>query len=50
MSPSGGAVGFSAAAKASVDDVSEPEGFEPSATTRLRTGGARPGKVAIRLG
>jgi hypothetical protein len=47
----GGAVGFSAAAKASVDDVSEPEGFEPSATTRLRIGVERDlGKVAIRLG
>lgn len=37
----GGAVGFSTAASATVEDVNEPDGFKPSATTRFRIGVAR---------
>ena len=37
----GGAVGFSSAIEATVEDVNEPDGFKPASTTRIRLGVGR---------
>lgn len=46
----GGAVGFSDAAKATVPEINEPEAFEASSTTRLRIGVERDlGRFGVRF-